>query len=75
MWYDFIYDNPKNKDVNGIPLKEIKELFPEAKIQYWSLTLAPPISRLITKIHPSLYNIFNAFPFLRTHILCWIEKK
>ncbi len=75
LWYDFIYDNPKNKDVNGIPLKEIKELFPEAKIKHWSLTLAPPISRLITKIHPSLYNIFNAFPFLRTHILCWIEKK
>ena len=74
LWYDFTYDNPKNRDVRGIPLKKIKELFPEGKINHWRLTLAPPISRTVTKIHPSLYHIFNMFPFLRTHLLCWIEK-
>ncbi|MEO8398801.1 MAG: class I SAM-dependent methyltransferase [Ignavibacteriaceae bacterium] len=75
LWYDFIYDNPKNKDVKGIPIKRIIELFPEGKIKYWRLTLAPPISRRVTKIHPNFYNFFNLFPFLRTHVLCWIEKK
>ena len=75
LWYDFTFDNPRNKDVKGIPLKEIRELFPEGKVSYWKLTLAPPIGRIITKIHPSLYDVLNVFPFLRTHILCWIEKK
>ena len=74
LWYDFIFNNPKNKDVKGISVKEIRELFPGAKIKYWRLTLAPPISRVITKIHPSFYNILNLLSFLRTHVLCWIEK-
>lgn len=75
LWYDFIYDNPINKDVKGIKFKEVKLLFPYGIIKKWKLTLAPPVSRLVTKVHPSLYFIFNFFPFLRTHILCWIEKK
>lgn len=74
LWYDFIYDNPRNKNVKGITLKKIRELFPEGKIKYWRITLAPPISRIVTKIHPSLYNLFNVLPLLRTHVLCWIEK-
>lgn len=75
LWYDFVYDNPTNPDVCGVPLRRVKELFPEAKIDYWRLTLAPPISRLVTKSHSSLYSLFNLFPFLRTHILCWIQKE
>lgn len=75
LWYDFIYNNPKNPNVRKVTLKEVKELFPTATIKSWRITLAPPISRLVTKIHPSFYHLFNMFPFLRTHILCWIEKK
>lgn len=74
LWYDFVYDNPRNPDVRGVPLRQVKALFPKAKIHHWRLTLAPPISRLVTRFHPSMYTLFNAFPFLRTHILCWIEK-
>lgn len=74
LWYDFIYNNPKNHDVKGIPIKEIKELFPHGSIKVWRVTLPPPIGRVVTKIHPGLYNFFNLFPFFRTHVLCWIEK-
>lgn len=74
LWYDFIYNNPRNHDVKGIPIRKIRELFPEAEIKIWRVTLAPPISRLIAKFHPSLYTLFNFFPFLRTHVLCWIKK-
>ena len=74
LWYDFIYDNPWNKDVKGITYNKLKEYFPENSIKKWKITLAPPISRVVTKIHPSFYNIFNSFPLLRTHILCWIQK-
>ncbi|MFQ3549187.1 MAG: class I SAM-dependent methyltransferase [Armatimonadota bacterium] len=74
LWYDFIYDNPSNPDVRGIPMKRIKNLFPNGRIVCKKITLAPPISRRLTKLHPSLYSFFNMFPFLRTHVLCWIGK-
>ena len=74
LWYDFIYNNPSNPDVQGVSLKRVKELFPDSKISFTRTTLAPPISRRVTKIHPSLYTLFNFFPFLRTHVLCWISK-
>lgn len=74
FWYDFVYDNPKNPDVKGIKLKNLKKLFPGMNIYCSRITLAPPISRLVTKLNPKLYNIFNFFPFLRTHILCSIRE-
>lgn len=75
LWYDFIYNNPKNPDVRGVSKARVHELFPSENIRMRRLTLAPPISRLVTQIHPALYRIFNVVPLLRTHILCWIPKK
>jgi len=74
LWYDFTFNNPVNKDVAGIPFKRIKKLFPEGRIKKWRITLAPPLSRIVTKANPGFYDVFNFFPFLRTHILCWIKK-
>lgn len=75
LWYDFIYDNPRNPDVCGVSIKRIQELFPQGNIKTWKVTLAPPISRFVTKIHPCLYTVFNTMIFLRSHVLCWISKK
>lgn len=75
LYYDFIYNNPKNPDVKGVPLSEIKLLFPNGKFKFKKrVTLAMPISRAICKIHPSSYHLFNFFKFLRTHLLCLIVK-
>lgn len=74
IWYDFIYNNPANPDVRGVTLQRVRKLFPEGKISYSRVTLAPPLSRWITRIHPNGYHLLNVFPFLRTHILAWIEK-
>lgn len=74
LWYDFIYNNPSNSDVRAVPLKRVRELFPVGEMSYHRTTLAPPISRRITRVHPRLYGLFNALPFLRTHILCFIRK-
>ena len=74
LWYDFTYNNPKNKDVRGVPISRIKELFPESSIIVKKVTLAPPISRKVCKLHPSFYTIANSLPFLRTHVICWIGK-
>lgn len=74
LWYDFAFDNPRNPDVRGIRVAEVRGLFPHGRLSRRSLTLAPPISRRVTRIHPSLYTVLNAIPFLRTHRLCWIAK-
>lgn len=74
LWYDFTYNNPANRDVRGVPVRRIRELFPHGRLRVWRVTLAPPISRRVTRIHPALYNLLNALPLLRTHVLCWIEK-
>ncbi len=75
IWYDFAYDNPVNRDVRGVPQKRVRELFPDGIARCAWVTLAPPISRLVTRVHPALYSVFNALPFLRTHRLCWIGKR
>lgn len=70
LWYDIRVDSPKNPDVRGIPLNEIKQLFPEAAgYQAQRITLAPPIGRRVGR----LYNFLN-FPFLRSHLLVAILK-
>jgi len=75
LWYDFVYNNPCNTDVRGVPVKRIRELFPYGELIVRRVTLAPPIARRVCRLHPPLYTAFNLFPFLRTHVLCWIQKK
>ena len=75
LWYDFTFDNPSNPDVRGVALPRIRELFPDGRIVARRVTLAPPINRRVSRIHPSLYTVFNLLPFLRTHLLCWIGKR
>lgn len=74
LWYDFIYNNPSNADVRGVPLKRVRELFPEGEITTRRITLAPPISRRVCRLHPAAYQLFSMIPWLRSHLLCWIRK-
>lgn len=74
LWYDFTFNNPANPDVRGVPLKRVRELFPQGRISVRRVTLAPPISRRVVRVHPAMYGVFNALPLLRTHVLCFIQK-
>ena len=74
LWYDFVYNNPRNPDVRGVPLARIRQLFPQARVVSQRITLAPPIARALCRLHPGLYPVFNALPLLRTHVLVWLEK-
>lgn len=57
------------------PYRRVRELFPRAAaLVVRRVTLAPPISRLVCRLHPAAYHVFNAILLLRTHALCWIEK-
>lgn len=74
LWYDFTFDNPRNRDVRGVPLARVRALFPGAQVQARRVTLAPPLARRVCRVHPSLYTAFNLVPALRTHLLAWIAK-
>jgi len=75
LWYDFSVDNPRNRDVRGVPLGRVRALFPRASgVQHRRVTLAPPIARMAVRLHPGLYAVLNALPLLRTHLLAWIRK-
>jgi SAM-dependent methyltransferase len=74
LWYDFTVDNPRNPDVRGVPMGRIRQLFPHGKMRVRRLTLAPPIARAVTRLHPTLYTALNACIWLRTHVLVWVEK-
>jgi SAM-dependent methyltransferase len=74
LWYDFIYDNPANKDVRGVSLRRVRSLFPQGEVFTKRVTLAPPISRRVCRVHPFAYHLFNCISMLRTHVLCWIGK-
>ena len=74
LWYDFTVDNPRNADVRGVPLRRVRELFPQGRLSHRRVTLAPPLARAVCAVHPSLYGLFNALPLLRTHVLVWVHK-
>lgn len=71
LWYDFIYDNPYNRDVKGIPLGEIRRLFPDLTICFRRVTLLPPLGRRLGK---NAEWVNNFFPALRTHVVAWGVK-
>lgn len=74
LWYDFTVDNPRNPRVRGIPVARVQQLFPRARLRVRPVTLAPPLARWACRRHPALYHLFNAMPWLRTHVLIWAEK-
>ena len=74
LWYDFTVNNPRNQDVRGVPVARIRQLFPEGRLRVRRLTLAPPVARAVTRLHPMLYPVLNTCVWLRTHVLVWIDK-
>lgn len=74
LWYDFAVDNPRNPNVRGVPLDRVRALFPQAQLKVRRVTLAPPLARAVCRLHPALYHLFNALPWLRTHRLVWAAK-
>ena len=74
LWYDFTINNPRNPDVRGVPLRRLRQLFPQGRISAQRVTLAPPLARLVCRWHPACYTLFNSLPLLRTHVLAWAHK-
>ena len=74
LWYDFAYNNPRNPNVRGIRRAEIKKLFPALRGKIQSVTLAPPLTRLIAPRWWTLATFLEGIPFLRTHLVAVLIK-
>ena len=75
LWYDFAYNNPRNPSVRGIGRAEIKKLFPSLRGQIRTITLAPPLARLIAPRWWSLATFLETIPLLRTHLIAVLIKQ
>lgn len=72
--YDFVFNNPSNKDVRKVTVDRLRRLFPEGQVTSRRVTLAPPIARRVSRLRPA-YAVLNAIPSLRTHAACVIRKQ
>lgn len=73
--YDFRVNNPRNPRVRGIGRPEIRELFSGLEGDIRSLSLAPPLARLVAPRSYPAAVLLGCLPFLRTHLLAVLVKE
>ena len=67
LWYDFLVDNPRNRDVRGVNRRELSRLYPGWQLDVRRVTLAPPVARFLAPRMWTLAAALSAVPFLCTH--------
>lgn len=73
LWYDFLYDNPRNPDVRGVSIRRIGALFPGMDVSIRRTTLAPPIARIASRFGGPAYRLLHLAPMLRSHVVAAIR--
>lgn len=73
--YDIRVNNPRNKNLKRLGLREVNRLFSNFRYNARSLTLAPPISRPVARLSWVFATLLSGIPFLRTHRLTVLTKK
>jgi ubiquinone/menaquinone biosynthesis C-methylase UbiE len=74
VWYDFAFNNASNPSVRKVNRAELKRLFPQLAGRIRSLTLAPPLARMVAPRSWVLATILEMIPFLRTHLFAVLVK-
>lgn len=75
LWYDFRYDNPRNRNVRGMNKRAIQELFPDFTLNLRTATLLPPLARRLGDATRLLYPLLVMAPLLRTHYLGLLVRR
>lgn len=73
IWYDFVW-NPLNRQTRGIPLSEVRKLFPAMKVTSRRITLAPPVTRRLLPHHEAFAERLTQLSVFNSHLLIWIQK-
>ena len=74
VWYDFAVNNPSNPHVRKVGRRELGSLFPRLHGKVRSLTLAPPLARLVAPRSWLFATCLEAIPLLRTHLMAVLIK-
>lgn len=72
IWYDF-WLNPTNEQTRGIRPAEIRHLFPNCRLEFERITLAPPIARRLTPVSWGLSWALETLKVFNTHYLATIH--
>ncbi len=75
LWYDFAFDNPRNPNVRGIRTRELRRLFPGFAGPVRSVTLAPPLARLVAPRSWLLATMLESVPPLPAHRIGVLVKR
>ncbi|WBB81408.1 class I SAM-dependent methyltransferase [Micromonospora sp. WMMD882] len=70
IWYDMAVDNPVNREVRGVPLREVRRLHPTLRpLLVRRTSLAPPLARpLAARSWAAARTVEFLAPFLRLHL-------
>jgi SAM-dependent methyltransferase len=74
LCYDLASNNPSNPNVRRVDRAEWRRLFPKTRPAFRSVTLAPPLARLIAPRSWLAAQALEAVPWLRTHLLVVFSK-
>jgi 2-polyprenyl-3-methyl-5-hydroxy-6-metoxy-1,4-benzoquinol methylase len=66
VWYDTRQPNPFNKDVRAVRLREVRELFPDLRVELERITLLPPLARALGRRASRWYGPLSHIPFLKS---------
>jgi SAM-dependent methyltransferase len=75
VWYDFRIGNPSNPDVRAVTRRQLRQLFPGARMAIETATLAPPLARRLAPVAWWLCSALASIPLLRTHQLAIIRPE
>lgn len=74
LWYDFRYGNPRNPNVRGVSLRQMRRMFSSLTVRVRSISLLPILARRMSWATPTLYPVLARFAPLRTHYLGLLLK-
>jgi SAM-dependent methyltransferase len=69
LWFDLAMDNPRNPDVRGVPVAQVRELFPGYDIRLSRNVLAPPIVRRLGRYLHLFAPVLQRVPGLCGHLV------
>jgi hypothetical protein len=65
--YDFVVNNPKNRDVKSVSLSELKTYFSNCEYISKKTEVLPPLARKVGKFSTRLCMFLELLPLIKTH--------
>jgi ubiquinone/menaquinone biosynthesis C-methylase UbiE len=74
LWYDFFTRSPGNAGVRGVRRPELEQLFPGATVRWQSVTLAPPLVRVLVPRLRAVASGLQALKLANTHAVATLRR-